>query len=124
MGNKVSIAAITSTILAISMQAHAGEKISVSQSDVGGDWADQVDKALRNKEPRGVIQMAMVGLAKNVLIDGAESSLDVSMILQTGPDSDSADGWGSTADPGIGMTAVTSCYSNCHSACHGSRSWR
>jgi hypothetical protein len=121
MSTKVSFAAITSTIMAISMQVHAGEKLNVEQAESGGVWADQVNLALRNKEPRDAVKMAMLGLAQNVVVNGHQSPIDVSVILQN-REQDSTNGFGATGDPGLGRAAT--CYSNCHSACHGSRNWR
>ncbi|MDU8351250.1 hypothetical protein RYA05_04975 [Pseudomonas syringae pv. actinidiae] len=122
MNRSISLAAITTTVMAISMQASAGNKIEVS-SAANDDWSNVVSKALQSKEPREAIQLAMVNLAQNVVVDGSSSPIDVSVILQARGVADST-GLGQLTKPGYNNNGVNYCYGNCHTACHGSRSWR
>lgn len=123
MGRTISLAAITSTVLAISMQAHAGNKVEFN-TPANDDWDAVVSKALKSKEPREAIDRAMVNLAQNVVVDGKVSPIDVSVILQAYGTADSTGGYGPTTKPAYNYNGVNHCYGNCHSACHGSRNWR
>lgn len=123
MNRTISTGAITSVVLALSMQAHAGGKIAVD-SAAANDWAEQVNVAVNGKESREAIKDAMVNLAQNVVVDGNESAVDVSLILQA-TRNDSANGnYGSDVKPSYDSSGKLYCYSNCHKACHGSRNWR
>jgi hypothetical protein len=122
MNKSISMSAVTSVVMALSMQAHAGEKISVASEGTDA-WVDQVNAAISGKESREAIQSSMVDLAKNVVVDGSESAIDVSVILQAGRD-DSSLFIGNGGKPRYDSNGVNYCYGNCHTACHGSRNWR
>ena len=122
MNRTISSGAITSVVMALSMQAYAGEKVQLSNQE-SSDWAEQVNAAIGNKETREAIQNSMVDLVQNVVVDGNQSAVDVSVILQASR-ADSSGSVGSTGKPRYDNNGIVHCYSNCHKACHGSRNWR
>lgn len=122
MNRTISSGAITSVVMALSMQAYAGEKVQLSNQE-SSDWAEQVNAAIGNKETREAIQNSMVDLVQNVVVDGNQSAVDVSVILQASR-ADSTGGYGNGARPRYDNNGIVHCYSNCHKACHGSRNWR
>lgn len=123
MNKTISRGAITSVVMALSMQAHAGNTISVN-SEGAEAWADQVNAAINGKESREAIQSSMAQLTKNIVVDGEASKIDVSVILQSSRIDSASGNVGKWQKPNYDNNGANYCYGNCHKACHGSRSWR
>ncbi|MGD1524539.1 hypothetical protein [Vibrio owensii] len=112
--NKIPLAVVAVSTLALSQAANAGVKIKLHEDSQATEQVASIMHALVEVEKsRGSFDKESI--VKAFEVNGEVLGFNIEMV-----NADAAPSQGA----GIGGCCHGNCHSNCHRACHGSRSWR
>lgn len=112
--NKIPLAIVAVSTLALSQAANAGVKIQLKEDTQSSEQVASIMQALSEVE-KTAQNIDKAGILQAFESNGEVLGFNIEMI--------NADAYPQQGI-GIGGCCHGNCHSNCHRACHGSRSWR